>query len=78
MDKLTLLATIVVCLFGSGGIVIWLLNRLAKKSDDRCGSTKDLKDIKTTIHLIQTGLVVALENDKVIFKSLRTHEINGE
>jgi hypothetical protein len=24
------------------------------------------------------GLVMALENDKVIFKSLRTHEINGE
>ena len=30
------------------------------------------------MHLIQTGLVMALENDKVIFKSLRTHEINGE
>lgn len=78
MDEVTLIGTLLVCLFGSGGLVIWLLNRQAKKSDDRLGYAKDLKDIKTTIQLIQMGLVMALENDKVIFKSLRTHEINGE
>lgn len=27
---------------------------------------------------IQEGLIMTLENDKVIFKALRTHEINGE
>ena len=27
MDTPTLIATVAVCLFGSGGIVIWLLNR---------------------------------------------------
>ena len=78
MDELTLLATISVCLFGSGGIVLWLLNRMAKRSDDRLGYAKDLREIKSTITKIQMGLVMALENDKVIFKSLRTHEINGE
>jgi len=78
MDELTLVATLAVCLFGSGGIVLWLLNRLAKKSDDRLCYAKDLKEIKATITKIQMGLVMALENDKVIFKSLRTHEINGE
>jgi hypothetical protein len=78
MDELTLLATISVCLFGSGGIVLWLLNRMAKRSDDRLGYAKDLREIKTTITKIQMGLVMARENVKVIFKSLRTHEINGE
>jgi hypothetical protein len=78
MDDPTLIATIAVCLFGSGGIVLWLLNRLAKKSDDRHLYAKDLMEIKATIGKIQMGLVMALENDKVIFKSLRTHEINGE
>jgi hypothetical protein len=78
MDELTLIATLVVCLFGSGGIVLWLLNRMAKRSDDRLGYAKDLKEIKSIIGAIQMGLVMALENDKVIFKSLRTHEINGE
>ncbi len=78
MDEITLIATLAVCLFGSGGIVLWLLNRLAKKSDERLGYAKDLKEIKGTIGKIQMGLVMALENDKVIFKSLRTHEINGE
>jgi len=71
---LTLLATF----FGSGGIVLWLLNRVAKKNDQRLCYAKDLNDIKEKIQTIQMGLVMALENDKVIFKSLRTHEINGE
>ena len=78
MDELTLITTLAVCLFGSGGIVLWLLNRLAKRSDDRHLYAKDLREIKATITKIQMGLVMALENDKVIFKSLRTHEINGE
>ena len=78
MDEITLAATISVCLFGSGGVVLWLLNRMAKRSDDRLGYAKDLREIKATITRVQVGLVMALENDKVIFKSLRTHEINGE
>jgi hypothetical protein len=78
MDELTLVGTIGACLFGSGGVVLWLLNRYAKRYDERHCYQKDLKDIKHTINLVQTGLVMALENDKVIFKSLRTHEINGE
>jgi hypothetical protein len=78
MDRITLIITIFVCLFGSGGIVLWLLNRVAKRNDEHNSYAKDITDIKNTIHRVQDGLVMALENDKVIFKSLRTHEINGE
>lgn len=78
MDKFTLIGTIVVCFFGSGGIVLWMLNRIATKNDQRSCFDQDIKDIKRTTHHVQQGLIMALENDKVIFKSLRTHEINGE
>ena len=50
-DIVTLIGTVVACPFGSGGIVLWCLNRIAKKIDGR---------------------------DKVIFKALRNHEINGD
>ena len=46
MDKITAIATVVVCLFGSGGIVLWFLNRVAKKHDARDTTAKDLKEIK--------------------------------
>lgn len=78
MDKVTLIVTVFVCLFGSGGVVLWLLNRVAKRNDEHNCYGRDIKEIKNIIHRIQDGLVMALENDKVIFKSLRTHEINGE
>lgn len=78
MNSMTIITTIVVCLFGSGGIVIWFLNRAAKKNDAKNTSEQDIKDIKHTMHFIQAGLVMTLENDKVIFKSLRNHEINGD
>lgn len=78
MDRLSLIATIVVSLFGSGGIVLWTLNRIALKNDERSCFKQDIKEIKRTTHQVQQGLIMALENDKVIFKSLRTQEINGE
>ncbi|MCF0237074.1 MAG: hypothetical protein HUK24_00630 [Sphaerochaetaceae bacterium] len=61
------IGTIVVCLFGSGGVVLWLLNRF--------DATKTLQ---SKLESLQTGLILALENDRVIFNALRTHEINGE
>ena len=78
MSSNDIVGTIFVCLFGSGGIVLWLLNRHAKKVDAYNERNKDIAEIKKTMHLIQEGLIVALENDKVIFAALRTHEINGE
>ena len=78
MNDPKLIGTIFVCIFGSGGIVLWFLNRLAKKKDDADDRDKDIREIKETIHMIQKGLVMTLENDKVIFSALRTHEINGE
>lgn len=60
-----IVATIIVCLFGSGGVVMWVLNRWASKKD------AGLKEIKE-------GIRLGLENDAVIFKALRYHKINGE
>ena len=72
------IVAVFVCLFGSGGIALWLLNRIAKVSDDRNSVAKDMKEIKGNLEKLQEGLTMALENDLVIFKALRTHEINGE
>lgn len=74
----TLITTIVVCLFGSGGIVIWFLNRASAKADRNNTTLKAINDIRSSMKAIQEGLIMTLENDKVIFKALRTHEINGE
>lgn len=72
------IVTIFVCLFGSGGIAVWLLNRMAKVADEKNTVAKDIREIKETLIKLQEGLTMALENDLVIFKALRTHEINGE
>ena len=77
-DMVTLIGTVVACLFGSGGIVLWCLNRIAKKIDGRDKVAADIETIKETMKLMEEGLVMALENDKVIFKALRNHEINGD
>ena len=72
------IVTIFVCLFGSGGIAVWLLNRMAKAVDEKSSVAKDIREIKETLIKLQEGLTMALENDLVIFKALRTHEINAE
>jgi len=58
-------STIAVCLFGSGGIVMWFLNRYVSKKDNQMEEIKE-------------GIRIGLENDSVIFKALREHQINGE
>lgn len=78
MDKITAIVTVVVCLFGSGGIVLWFLNRLAKKHDAKDSTAKDLKEIKGYIQTLQKGLIMCLENDCVVFNALKTHQINGD
>ena len=78
MDTKSLIAAVAACLFGSGGVVIWLLNRSARKRDGRDSGRKDLMEIKQGLGKLQDGLTMALENDRVIFRALRTHEINGE
>lgn len=81
----TLIGTMVCCFFGSGGVVIWFLNRWQKKGEEQDGVKRELKELeasiselKQSIKVMEKGLVICLENDKVIFKALRTHEINGE
>ena len=78
MDKVTVIVTVVLCLFGSGGIVLWFLNRVAKKNDARDELSKDVAYIKKKIAVIQEGMIICLENDCVIFKALKTHQINGD
>ena len=78
MDKITAIMTVAACLFGSGGIVLWCLNRLAKKQDDRNTTAKDVREIKSFMQLLLKGLTMCLENDCVIFNALKTHQINGD
>ena len=78
MNLLTAIVTVITCLFGSGGIVIWVLNRNAKKHDEKDTTKKDLSEIKEYIKTLQKGLVMCLENDGVIFNALKTHQINGD
>lgn len=78
MDTLTVVATVLGCLFGSGGIVIWVLNRMARKHDANDSTAKDLIEIKAFMQLLLKGLIMCLENDCVIFNALKTHQINGD
>ena len=78
MNDYTVMIAVFSCLFGSGGIVLWGLNRIAKIKDDRNLSRKDVEEMKRTLSQLREALVLALENDKVIFTALKTHRINGE
>ena len=78
MNLLTIIVTIVTSLFGSGGIVLWVLNRHAKKQDDKNTTAKDVKEIMSFVKLLLEGLTMCLENDCVIFNALKTHQINGD
>lgn len=77
-ELVTMLSTLICCFFGSGGVVLWFLNRTAKRLDEKDAIRSDIREIKSAMKEIERGLVMALENDKVIFNALRNHEINGE
>lgn len=78
MNNLNLINTLLISVFGSGGVLIWVLNHISKKQDLKDTNCDDIKIIKEQLVFLQEGLVMALENDKVIFKALRSHEINGD
>lgn len=78
MNNWNVVNTLIVSIFGSGGLLIWFLNRSSKKRDTNDLTCDDIKAIKEKLTFVQEGLVMTLENDKVIFKALRNHEINGE
>lgn len=77
-ELLTFATTLVACLFGSGGVALWFLNRLARRIDEKDEAKRDMKELKAAVKAIEDGLVITLNNDRVIFNALRTHEINGE
>ena len=74
----SIITTITVSLCGSGGVVLWLLNHIARKSAERDTTSKNIAEIKEDIKHLQKGLVMALENDLVVFHALKTHQINGD
>lgn len=78
MDRVTAIVTVVLCLFGSGGVVLWFLNRIAKKNDAKDVLKKEVAEIKKILSVLQEGLIMCLENDFVIFHALKTHQINGD
>ena len=65
MDFCTAVVTIVCCIFGSGGIVMWGLERYSRRKDSHIDEIKE-------------GIRLGLENDSVIFNALRENKINGE
>lgn len=72
----TFIGTAFVCIFGSGGIVLWFLNRYAEKQDKLL--EKQDKMLEKRIAKLEQGIKLGLENDAVIFKALRENKINGE
>ena len=72
------IVAVFVCLFGSGGIALLLLFMISFFFFFWFSVAKEIKGRKGNLEKLQEGLTMALENDLVIFKALRTHEINGE
>lgn len=76
-------ATIISSLVGSGGIVMWLLDRKQKKEEKLEAKRQKIEDARRKKeeeqqqHILD-GIKLGLENDAVIFKALREHKINGE
>lgn len=76
-------ATIISSLVGSGGIVMWLLDRKQKKEErleakrQKIEEARRKKEEEQQQHILD-GIKLGLENDAVIFKALREHKINGE
>ena len=64
-DILLSVTTLFCCLFGSGGVVMWGLDRYARRKDNHMDEIKE-------------GIKLGLENDAVIFNALRKNNINGE
>lgn len=78
MDTTTAIITIITCLFGSGSLLLWLLNRITTKHDEKDSLSAKVDNLTSAVSKLQDGLVMTLENDAVIFKALREHSINGE
>ncbi len=74
MDITDIIVAMISVLFGGSGIVMYALNRRAKKKDE----SSILKKILKCQESQGEGIVLGLENDAVIFKALRDHQINGE
>lgn len=62
----------------NGPILITIMNRRFRRSDDLCQLRSDIDRIYTVLDRIGEGLNIGLRNDKVIFKAFRENSINGE
>jgi len=83
MEIWTAIATIISSLVGSGGLVVWFLDRKQKREEKAEEARKQLEEARQKReeeqqqHILE-GIKLGLENDAVIFKALREHKINGE
>jgi hypothetical protein len=64
-ETVKLVVTVLCSLCGSGGLVMWAIERFTKSRDRHMDEIKE-------------GIRLGLENDSVIFKALRENKINGE
>lgn len=83
MDLAVAVLSVISSLLGSGGIVVWFLNRKQKREDKAEAEAAALAEKREKAQKqwqdhVMEGLKLGLENDAVIFKALREHKINGE
>lgn len=78
MDDIWLVTIPAVVVALINGPVIICMNRRGKKDDDLKELQGDMTSIKQSLERVGDGLNIGLLNDKVIFKALREHCINGD
>lgn len=62
----------------NGPLLIALLGRKWKRNDELAALKGELKTVSKILRHLGNGLDIGLRNDRVIFRALREHSINGE
>lgn len=62
----------------NGPLLIALLGRKWKRNDELVALKGELKTVSKILRHLGNGLDIGLRNDRVIFRALREHSINGE
>jgi len=79
MSDVVVVAVVTGCIaLLNGPIVVALMNRRFKKSDELVQIKSDIARLFKLVDRIGMGLDIGLRNDKVIFKAFRENCINGD
>lgn len=79
MSDVVMVAVITGCIaLLNGPIVLTIMNKRFKKNDELSQIKSDIAQLNKLVDRIGEGLNIGLRNDKVIFKSFRENNINGD